>query len=68
MLEIKIKILKNKGLNISYNYDDTKANEEEKILQQRIREAIFKTLFSETLEKQLDELNYNSTKKTKKGE
>ena len=68
MLEIKIKILKNKGLNISYNYDDTKANEDEKILQQRIREAIFKTLFSETLEKQLDELNYNSTKKTKKGE
>ena len=68
MLEIKIKILKNKGLNVGYDYNDTKANEEEKILQQKIREAIFTTLLNETVEKQLDELNYNLTKKTKKGE
>lgn len=66
MLEIKIKILKNKGLNISYDFDDKKANEEEKSLHQKLKEAIFRTLFGETIEKQIDELNYSSTKKQKK--
>lgn len=56
MIEIKIKILKNSGLNVSYDYDDNTATEEEKQIHDELREVIMKTLFTKMIDK--NELNH----------